>query len=298
MRSKPGFCRFASRAAPIGLTARFSAQAHKRFKRRKRPSSTATPVAKATIAARYDRGNYQQLVRMVETNLTPTERITFLGSQWALARAGIATVGDFLNLAAAVRDDSSSFVIRTVSAALHTIDQQLASTPEEHEELARWVRKNFAPALARLGEPAAGDTPDRKLLRATLFLLLGEIGDDPRIMSKARQISEQYLRDPASVEGTLAVRVLDVAAQNGDAAFFDQLQRASQTSGDPQLRILALQALASNTGGGGGGPRSGCVLFYNMLVYFLCTLFQFVCCIKCNAGGRRPPALHFMQQTN
>ena len=36
-----------------------------------------------------------------------------------------------------------------------------------------------------------------------------------------------------------------MAAQNGDAAFFDQLQRVSQTAGDPQLRIQALLALAS-----------------------------------------------------
>ena len=31
----------------------------------------------------------------------------------------------------------------------------------------------------------------------------------------------------------------------------------------------------------------------NMLVYFFCTLFQFVCCIKCNAGGRRPAGIAF-----
>ena len=30
-----------------------------------------------------------------------------------------------------------------------------------------------------------------------------------------------------------------------------------------------------------------------MLVYFFCTLFQFVCCIKCNAGGRRSAGIAF-----
>ncbi len=199
---------------------------------------------KGYYRTRYDSDDYQQLVREVETNLTPTERITFLGSQWAQARAGIATVGDFLNLAAAVRDDNSSFVIDTVSAALHIVNQQVASTPQEHEELARWVRTNFAPALARLGAPVAGDTPDRNLLRATLFDLLGDIGEDPQIIAQARQLSEQYLRDPGSVEGTLSVAALTVAAQNGDATFFDQLQRANQTAGDPQLRVQALLALA------------------------------------------------------
>jgi aminopeptidase N len=199
---------------------------------------------KGYYRARYDSETYQQLVRLTESSLTPSERITFLGSQWAQTRAGLATVGDFLNLAAAVRDDNSPFVIGTVSNALQTIDQQVASTPEEHEELAAWVRKNFAPALARLGAPAAGDTPDENLLRATLFGLLGDIGGDPHIIAQARQIAEQSLRDPASVEPTLAARALTVAAQNGDGAFFDQLQRVSQTAGDPQLGNHALQALA------------------------------------------------------
>ncbi len=200
---------------------------------------------KGYYRSRYDNGDYQQLVRQVETSLTPPERITFLGSQWAQARAGVATVGDFLNLAAAVRDDDSSFVIGTVSAALRIIDQQVASTPQEHLELAAWVRKNFAPALTRLGPPGAGEAPDKILLRAALYGLLGNIGGDPQIIADARQISEQYLRNPASVDPTLAATALNVAAQNGDGAFFDQLQRVSQTAVDPQLRIQAFRALAS-----------------------------------------------------
>jgi aminopeptidase N len=200
---------------------------------------------KGYYRSRYDSGDYQQLVRQVETSLTPPERITFLGSQWAQARAGVANVGDFLDLAAAVRDDDSSFVIGTVSAALRIIDQQVASTPQEHVELAAWVRKNFAPALTRLGPPDAGDAPNKILLRAALYGLLGNIGADPQIIADARQISEQYLRNPASIDPTLAATALNVAAQNGDGAFFDQLQQVSQTAGDPQLRIQAFHALAS-----------------------------------------------------
>jgi aminopeptidase N/puromycin-sensitive aminopeptidase len=199
---------------------------------------------KGYYRSRYDSADYQQLLRLVESSLTPSERITFLGSQWAQAHAGIATVGDFLNLAAAVREDTSPAVIDTVSTAVRSIDQQIASTPEEHAQIAAWVRKNFAPALSGLGLPAPGDAPDKNLLRATLFALLGDIGADPQIILEARQISQQYLRDPTSVDPTLAARALNVAAQNGDAAFFDQLREASETAGDPQLRIQALLALA------------------------------------------------------
>jgi aminopeptidase N len=215
-----------------------------RFQAPQAPVFYANAGGKGYYRSRYDTASYQQLLRSVETDLTPSERITFLGSQWALSRAGVATVGDFLNLAAAVREDTSPDVIDTVYAALHVIDQQVASTPEEHEGVAAWVRKNFAPALARLGPPAAGDPPAKTELRATLFALLGNVGADPQVIAQAKQISEQYLRNPASVDGTLAARALAIAAQNGDAAFFDQLQRVSETAGDPQLRIQTLQALA------------------------------------------------------
>jgi aminopeptidase N len=199
---------------------------------------------KGYYRSRYDSADYQKLLRLVESSLTPSERITFLGSQWAQTHAGIAVVGDFLNLAAAVRDDTSPFVIDTVSAAVQSIDQQVASTPQEHAQIAAWVRQNFAPALSRLGLPAAADASGQNLLRATLFELLGDIGADPQIILQARPISQQYLRQPASVDATLAARAIKVAAQHGDAAFFDQLQAVSQTAGDPQLRNEALQALA------------------------------------------------------
>jgi aminopeptidase N len=199
---------------------------------------------KGYYRSRYDSADYQQLLRRVESSLTPSERITFLGSQWAQVHAGIATVGDFLNLAAAVREDTSPSVIDTVSTAVRGIDQQIASTPEEHAQIAAWVRKNFAPALSGLGLPAPGDAPNKNLLRATLFALLGNIGADPQVILEARQISQQYLRDPTSVDPTLAARALNIAAQDGDAAFFDQLRGASETAGDPQLRIQALLALA------------------------------------------------------
>ncbi len=212
---------------------------------------------KGYYRSRYDSADYQQLLRRVESSLTPSERITFLGSQWAQAHAGIATVGDVLNLAAAVRDDTSASVIDTVYNAVRGIDQQIASTAQEHAQIAAWVRKNFAPALSRLGLPAPGDAPDKNLLRATLFELLGDLGADPKIILEAQQISQQYLRNPASVDPTLAARALSVAAQDGDAAFFDQLRGIAETARDPQLRIQALQALAQFPRPSAGHPHSG-----------------------------------------
>ncbi len=192
----------------------------------------------------YDHVDYQRLVKNVESGLTPSERITFVGSQWALAHSGVATVSAFLDLASAVPSDPSPFVIETVTNAVGIIDQQVASTPDEHERLAAWVRRTFAPALTSLGAPAAGDGPGKNLLRANLFELLGDDGADKEVIAQAKQITENSLRDPGSEDATLAARALKIAAENGDAEFFARLQQLYESSADPQIRINALRALA------------------------------------------------------
>jgi aminopeptidase N len=208
------------------------------------PFFYANAGGKGYYRSRYNREDEQQLLRRIETSLTAPERITYLGGQWAQTRAGIVGVDDFLHLAAAVREDTSPFVISTISAAVRTIDQQIAFTPEDHELIAAWVRKNFAPALARLGSPAANDDLDQILLRANLFSLVGDTGADPGTITQAALLAKQYLVDPSAVDPTLAAVALTVAAQNGDAGFFDQVQHAAETSPDPQLRNQALRALA------------------------------------------------------
>jgi aminopeptidase N/puromycin-sensitive aminopeptidase len=200
---------------------------------------------KGYYRSHYDHEDEQQLLRQLETNLTPPERITYVGGQWAQTRAGIASVDDFLHLATVVHDDTSPFVISTIAAAVRIIDQEIASTPEDRKAIAVWVRKNFAPALARLGPPTANDPLDKILLRANLFLLVGGTGADPDTITQATHIAKQYLASPETVDPTLGAAALTVAAQNGDAAFFDQVQHTAETSPDPQLRNQALRALAS-----------------------------------------------------
>lgn len=194
--------------------------------------------------SQYARADYEKLLAEVETALLPEERVTLLGSEWALTRANKTGIGDFLNLAGAVRSDASAYVLGTVVSSIVTIDQRLASSPGEHQALASWVRKTFTPAFDRMGPAAPQDPPERQELRAELFGLLGNIGDEPEVIRQAKEISAKYLQSPGSVNPTLAAAAFNVAAQNGDSVFFAQLQRLSETSENPQLRSQALFALA------------------------------------------------------
>jgi aminopeptidase N len=204
----------------------------------------ADAEGKGYYRSAYPSDVYAKIVDNVETGLKPEERISFIGDTWAQVRANKIAVGDYLTLAAAVKDDTNAAVIRTALSAVEAINTRIASTDEERAALAAWVGKNFKPAYEKLGEASDSDSPERKELRSILFAYLGTLGKDPDVIAQAKQIAEKYLADPSSVEGTFAQTATGIAAVNGDPAFFDQLQKVFETSSNPQLQETALRLLA------------------------------------------------------
>jgi len=187
---------------------------------------------------------YRKLVQHAANDLSPEERLSLLGDTWALMQAGKSTVAAYLDLVAAIDNDSSPEVIDSVRASLNAIDSQIVSTPEERKQLSAWVRVHFAPRYKKIGSPQPGEAPSQRELRAELLLLAAGLGDDQESISEARTITEHSLADPSSVENTLAGTALGIAARNGDGALFNQLQKASTTAPNPQSRAEALHALA------------------------------------------------------
>ncbi|HMD21097.1 MAG TPA: M1 family metallopeptidase, partial [Alloacidobacterium sp.] len=106
------------------------------------PFFFANAEGKGYYRSTYPADVYAKIVDNVETGLTPEERIGLLGDAWAQVRADKISVGDYLNLAAAVKDDASAAVIQTALNAVGAIDNTIANTDDEHEALAAWVRRN------------------------------------------------------------------------------------------------------------------------------------------------------------
>jgi len=203
----------------------------------------ANAAGKGYYRSAYAPAQYKDLVAHAESALTPSERISLAGDEWAQVRANKATVGDYLNLVAALKSDPNAEVFSNTAGLLGTIADKVASTKEERDELAVWVSRNFAPEYAKLGPPAPGDSPNTLELRAQLLGLLVDHGNDPAISAQARQIADQFLGDPASVDPTLGQAALEAAAENGDASLFDRLQKVYETSTDPELQESALRLL-------------------------------------------------------
>jgi aminopeptidase N/puromycin-sensitive aminopeptidase len=207
-------------------------------------SAFANAGGKGYYRTAYPLSVYAALVVRVETGLSPTERISLIGDEWAQVRANKASIGDYLDLAAAVKADPGAEVMSAALDGVKTTCAQVAANAEERSAFANWIRSSYAPVYAKLGPPAETDSANTRELRAELFGLLGLRGNDPAVLAQAREIATKYLADPSSVDATLGQAALAIAARNGDAALFGQLQQVYETSTNPELQEGALHLLA------------------------------------------------------
>jgi aminopeptidase N len=208
----------------------------------------ANAEGKGYYRSAYAPGNYADLVAHIETELTPAERISLTGDEWALVRANRTTVGDYLDLVTALKDDMGADVVPNALANVTGIYQRLAASPEERAQLSAWIDRTFSPLLDKLGPASPSDDDNKRSLRASLLVTLGTYGKSPQVLSAARQSADAYLADPyladrGSVDATLGQAALAVAARNGDAALFDRLQKIYETSDDPEFKDTALRFL-------------------------------------------------------
>jgi aminopeptidase N/puromycin-sensitive aminopeptidase len=191
----------------------------------------------------YTPQDYAALLSHV-TTLMPVERINVVGDELALMRSGKSKAGDFLSLAASLKNEDSAAVTEDVIGGINTLWTRVAATEAERKQLSAWVVSTYGARLESLGAPKDGETPDQQQLRADLFGLVGGVGQDPKVIAESRQIAEQYLTEPAKVNATLGQEALSVASVHGDAAFFDLVQKTAETSKDPTLASQALYELA------------------------------------------------------
>ena len=226
-------------------------------------STLAIPAASPFFANARGVGYYRSayapkeaatIIANIETALTPTERISFTGDEWAQVHSGGASVGDYLRLVAQLKSDPNADVVSnavagvtslsSAGAGLIAIDEQVAATPEERAGFAEWIDRTFTPVYLQLGGPSSSDDDNKRELRATLLNFIGSYGASPTVVAQARQIADQYIADRSSVDPTLAEAALIVAARHGDAALFDKLQTAYENASDPQVQNGALRLLA------------------------------------------------------
>ena len=184
-----------------------------------------------------------QMAASAEKALTPAERITLLGDEWAQARVGQHDIGDFLKLLEGLKSDRERAVVEIVAARLRDISDDV-SGDADREAYQAWVRDLLRPAAAELGwNPAPNESEERRSMRAYVLYTLGYAGGDPQVFEQARALVDRHLKQGSDADPTLLETAVRLAAIRGDAALYDQYLERARKLQAPEERWLYQQAL-------------------------------------------------------
>jgi aminopeptidase N len=179
------------------------------------------------------------------TKLTPPERLSLAGDEWALVRAGRHSVADYLTLAAGFGAEQSSGVLDEVVTRLAFIHDYIASEGQR-PRFEAFVRSVLRPLFDRLGlTPRSGESDETRALRAVVIDALGHTGNDAEVLSAARAYVDRALAGEASLDPTLASTVLRLAARRGNRALFDSLSAAARKADTPEEHYRYVNAVSA-----------------------------------------------------
>ena len=176
------------------------------------------------------------------TALTPAETVALLNSAWALVRIGETDIGRHLALVDRFRAVRNAVVTELIIGQFTEIEK-IASDAQK-PALRAYVVDYLRPQMAEIGwATASGDTDETKRRRANLLYALARLGGDEEAFRRARELADQMLADPASVDGTISPTALALAVYRGDAALFDRLRALMPKAQTPTQYYRYLYAL-------------------------------------------------------
>jgi hypothetical protein len=161
-------------------------------------------------------------------SLSEVERAVLLGDTWALALAGVRSVGDVLSLAGGLGTLIEPSAWGIVSDVLGTLDRIVAD--RDRPALAATARRLCTPVLDALGWAALeGEDARAPLVRASAIRTLGTVGSDPAVRDEA---ASRF--DSGVVEGDLAAAIIAVVAAMNRPGDGDEMLRRSREAKDPR----------------------------------------------------------------
>jgi len=181
------------------------------------------------------------LVANAETGLTPPERIGLLGDRWALVRAGQGSVGEFLDLVLAVKQDPNPTVMESAMGRLELVQTQIASDADR-ERLDAVVRREFGDVYAGLGGASRHEGWEHADLRELVFEALGQ-AKDPEVLAEAATLTSQLFSGQKVADPMLADAAVALATPQSDAPMYDKLMRVIGNAEDPDFKEAALHVL-------------------------------------------------------
>jgi alanyl aminopeptidase len=163
----------------------------------------------------------------------------------ALAEEGSVPLGDALALQPAFLADPELPVFRR-GLALFFLLHRAQLDDKGRAAFDRAVKKLVGPRAATLGLVARADEdPELPVTREATFTLLGRVAGDAKLVKEARAAVERWLGDRKSLSPDLVDVLLQIAAGDGDAAWFERILAEARRARDLHERGQLLRALGA-----------------------------------------------------
>ena len=181
------------------------------------------PLQTGFFRVNYSTEDWQRLVPAIESlELHATDRLGVQNDAYALSRAGLLPVTQFLSLAQAYKNEDDASVWSDLASNLRDIEQ-LISDEAIHPAYQGFAREIFGPAARKIGwEPKPGEGHLDALLRSTVLSQAGSY-HDPGVTAQASERFQKYLQDRDTLAPNLRGVVFALAAQSGGKDVYDQI---------------------------------------------------------------------------
>jgi len=176
------------------------------------------------------------------SKIAPIERFNLLSDCFALSQSGMMTAADYLDLTARFTAETDRNVWTVLTGSLAWTNRVIADA--QRPALENLVGRRVEEAASLLGwEPQEGETELDRQLRGDLLRVLGTLGNDEAVQTRAREVYARYREDETSVDANVLPAVIAILAASGGEAeyadFRDRYKRA-RTPQDEQRFLYAL----------------------------------------------------------
>ncbi|MEO5913077.1 MAG: M1 family metallopeptidase [Luteolibacter sp.] len=156
--------------------------------------------------------------------LASIDQAGLLADNFQLGLAGYQPMGLALDLIDAVPANGSPAVLAKVPACLKDIYDLLDGDKAAQAPVVTYASGKLTPVLTAIGYDAkAGEGPQVPVLRSSLILTLGNIGDKA-VVAEANSRFAARAANPAALDGPLRDDWLAIIAENADAATWEKLR--------------------------------------------------------------------------
>ena len=193
----------------------------------------------------YPRDGWDGLASAVERlELQPPDRLGLQNDAYALSRAGLLPVTQFLGLASAYVNETDASVWSDLASNMDDLDGVLADEAYR-DSFEAFALRVFQPPGGRVGWDAGpGEGHLDALMRSTVLAALGKYGDEGALSEASRRFAAM-LEDSNSVRADIRAVVLTLAARRGDGSTYDTMWELYKDAPLQEEKVRLLRALAA-----------------------------------------------------